>query len=126
MPRGTVVTVIVEPPSFEILNSVEEVWAMSCVEDDAVARVGWQVRRSIDRYHHGETSLNFLAVSLDKVASFAEGRGLECAHELRGLWVEIETINAVVLSAPSEFPPGDPWESALEELLNRLLRAAAE
>lgn len=53
--------------------------------DHAAIRVEWQTRRSIDRYLRGETSLNFLAFSLEQVIEFAEGAQIEFASDLREL-----------------------------------------
>lgn len=67
---------------------------------EATGRVAWQIRRSVGRYVQGETSLAFLAASLDQVIVFAEVNGVACAHALRNAWYEVEDINALMLPSP--------------------------
>jgi hypothetical protein len=69
----------------------------------------------------GETSLAFLASSLDQVIVFAEANGVACAHALRDAWYEVEDINALML-ANAENPSIEvPSTSVIRRVLEKLI-----
>lgn len=88
---------------------------------EATRRVTCQIRRSVGRYVRGETSLAFLASSLDQVILFAEVNGVACAHALRDAWYEIEDINALALASAETSSIEVQSSSAIHRVLDKLI-----
>jgi hypothetical protein len=89
--------------------------------NEVAQRVAWQVRRSVDRYLQGETSLAFLTLSLDQAIQYAEANVVTCAEALRATWYEVEEINSLVLADFDRTWKGAVTGDLIHHLLGRMV-----
>lgn len=104
------------------INAVGALGEVGVLPDDVEWRVRYQIERSIVRYQNDETSLAYLAFSLDQVIRVAKESELPNAERLRHLWMEVEEINAIDLALRDGFPGESVDVSEIDALLAEILR----
>lgn len=83
---------------------------------DLVVEVRLRASRQISEFRAGDISLNELAWGLEDLVIALENEGWEEAEVLRGIWFDIEILNALNLDSGDIPDPG-----TVDELLEKYL-----